>query len=122
LCEAIRIRIRYDFQDENKETRRERNARFGKESPELIITAQWQYLWDWYEALSAGVGRAVDGVCNPIPWSEFLAWSSVSGVVVHPSEYAILRAMDAVFCEEMNKEFSDYRARLDAKTRPDAEK
>ena len=115
MCEAIRIRIRYDFQDENKETRRERNARFGKESPELIITAQWQYLWDWYEALSAGVGRAVDGVCNPIPWSEFLAWSSVSGVVVHPSEYAILRAMDAVFCEEMNKEFTAYRDRLDAK-------
>ena len=115
MCEAIRTKIRYDFKDENNETRRERNARFGKESPEIVIPESGAYIWEWYQDLSAGVGRISDGVCDPIPWSEFLAWSSVTGAVVFPSEYAILRAMDAVFCEEMNKEFAAYRERLDAK-------
>jgi hypothetical protein len=32
---------------------------------------------------------------------------------VYPAEYAILCAMDAAFCEEMNKELADYRKRLE---------
>jgi len=106
------MKIRYDFKDENGETRRERNARFNVESPDLVIPGSGRYLWDWFESLASGVGRVSDGVCAPIPWTEFLAWANVTGNVVFPSEYVILRAMDATFCEETNKEFENYRARL----------
>jgi hypothetical protein len=104
--------VRYDTPNEHGETRRERNERFEQPSPELIIPDGGQYLWDWYHELAEGVGRINDGVCRPIPWGEYLAWAKVSGSIVRTDEYAILRAMDASFCDEMNKELQAYQERL----------
>ena len=75
------------------------------------------HLWEWFEQLNAGVGRIRDGVCFPIPWTEFQAWASVTGNVVFPSEYAILRAIDLAFCDEINKELEAYRLRLSEKAK-----
>lgn len=47
-----------------------------------------------------------------MPWSEFYHWAQVTQTIVHPEEYAILRAMDAVFCEETNSELQAYHERL----------
>ena len=107
--------VRYDTPNEHGITRRERNEQFidiEHKSPELIIPDDGQYLWDWYFELASAVGRVIDGVCMPIPWSEYLAWAEVAGLIVRSEEYAILRAMDASFCEETNKELQAYHKRL----------
>ena len=72
------------------------------------------YLWEWFEEISESVSRTREGTCHPIPPSEFLAWATMTGRIVWPSEYAILRAMDRTFCSAMNVEFEEYRARKQA--------
>lgn len=108
--------------DEKGVSRRERNERFSTDSPPLFVPDEGRYLWEWYEQLSSGVRRVEDGVCGPIPWSEYLAWSKVIGHIVRPREYAILRAMDEAFCTEMNKELADFRERQNQKAKDEAAK
>lgn len=97
--------------DENGETRRDRNERFNYPSPPADIPDEALHLIEWFDELSDGVPRKIDGVCHPIPWTEFLAWASVTGRIVRHSEYAILRAMDRAYCVAMNEEYEAYRAR-----------
>lgn len=98
--------------DENGEHRRDRNARHNEPCPELNVPGHGQYLWDWYWQISDGLKRIFDGVCAPIPWSEFLCWAQVTQSIVYADEYAILRAMDAAFCDETNIELQAYQERL----------
>ncbi len=58
--------------------------------------------------------RVFDGVCRPIPPSEWIAWQTLTHHIVYPWEYDILAAMDVAFCEETDKE-------LDAKRAADAD-
>lgn len=55
--------------------------------------------------------RIRDGVCEPIPPSEFMAWKAATGNIVYSAEYAVLCGMDAAYCSEMNKELADLRTR-----------
>lgn len=77
----------------------------------MVIPDVGQHLWIWYWEISNGLRRVSDGAVNPIPWSEFLAWAQVTGQIVRPSEYAILREMDAAFCAMTGQEIQDYYAR-----------
>lgn len=100
------------MKDENGETRRERNAKFGiEESPSIDVPDEARYLWDWYFGLSRMIQRITDGVCYGIPPSEYLAWAQIENVIVYEDEYVILRSMDAAFCDELNIEFTEYRKR-----------
>jgi len=112
LSDAIRTYVRYDVKDEGGETRRERNDRFGHESPPLEYPFAAAHLWEWYFDLSQRLRRVRDGVCEPIPPSEFEAWQRLTGNIVYRHEYAILAAMDAAYCDEMNKELADYQERM----------
>lgn len=85
-------------------------------SPELIIPDGGEYLWQWYHDISSCVGRISDGICRPILPSEYLAWANMADLIVRPEEYAILRAMDASFCAETNKELQAFHERLRAPT------
>jgi hypothetical protein len=76
-----------------------------------MIPIVGRYLWDWYFDLSGGLRRVRDGVCEPIPHTEFQAWRANTGNIVYPVEHAILRDMDAAFCDETNKELSAFRER-----------
>lgn len=80
-----------------------------------------RYLWDWYYDLSESIRRVRDGVCEPIPPSEYIAWLQATGNIVYAHEYAILRAMDDSYCTEMNSELSDYRERERAAAEAQAE-
>lgn len=55
--------------------------------------------------------RVRDGICEPIPPSEYRAWMDNTRNIVYPLEYAILTAMDVAFCDETNKELSAFRIR-----------
>jgi hypothetical protein len=118
----MRVYIRYEVPDENKETRRERNKRHHAYTPKFNIPDEGMYLWSWYEELSRRFQRNIDGTCRPIPPSEFLAWSNITGNVVDHVEYDILSKMDDVYCREMNNELTDYQARQEEKRRRESGK
>lgn len=115
LVVAIGVKARYDTKDENGETRRERNDKFGESSPLLEIPEAGEYLWNWFSDLSRMYSRTHEGVCRRIPPSEYLAWAEVMGNIVRLDEYAILIDMDEEFCKQMNINFSEYRIRLEEK-------
>lgn len=115
----MRVFVRYDTPDEHSITRRDKYEHSGLEDhpdveppPELEIPDWCEYLWEIYHEISDGVERIVDGVCIPIPWSEFLAWQTLTERVVTPREYAILRSIDNAFCSETNVELEAYRERI----------
>jgi hypothetical protein len=63
--------------------------------------------------------RVRDGLCSPIPPTEYLAWREATGNIVYSAEYAILCAMDDAYCEAMSEELEDMRMRLkDAAANP----
>lgn len=109
--------------DEKGLTRRERNDRFGvKQTPDFDVPIDGVYLWGWYWTISDRLRRIVDGVCEPIKPSEFLAWCTASATIVYPVEYGILCAMDDAFCSAMNDELREYRTRTEDQQKAEAEK
>ena len=113
MCDAIKYRVRYDQPDENGNTRRERNEQFGQDhlTPELELDEVAQHYLNLYYRLSNRLKRVEDGNCSPIPPSEFLAWVTLTGVIVLPWEYDMLSQMDLAFCEEMNAELAAFQER-----------
>lgn len=59
--------------------------------------------------MTSRVRRVVEGVCGPVPPSDWLGWQQITGNIVYPWEYDILAAMDVAFCDEMNKELEAKR-------------
>lgn len=132
LTEAIRTYVRYDtpnrtFKIEGEKgtetlSRREYYPRFNREAPPLEIPPAGEYLWELYLDVSSKVRRIAEGVCGPIPPSEFVAWRILTHERIRPWEYEILAAMDVAFCDELNKELEAKReARQDemrADTKP----
>jgi hypothetical protein len=68
-------------------------------------------LWDWFTDLSARFLRIRDGVCAPIPPSEFVAWAQITGNIVTIREFEILSKMERAYCDETNLEIAAYRER-----------
>lgn len=112
MAESVRVYVRYETKGSDGITRRERNLNFGVPVPEIHIPDGCDYLWEWFFDISSGVDRAGDGYCCPITFSDYAAWERMTGAIVKPEEYAILRSMDASFVEEMNAEIKAERARL----------
>lgn len=70
-----------------------------------------EYLWNWYFDISHRIGRVQDGVCRPIPPSEWIAWSTLTGNLAHRWEFAILAEMDTAYCSALTSELSEKVAR-----------
>ena len=106
-------RARYLTPDKNGETRADRNARFGQDevTPEWSVPDGGQYLFDWFEEISSGHNRVSNDRIYRITWVEFAAWQQVSGNVVYPHEFAILRAMDNAYCEALEGELQYQKVR-----------
>jgi len=99
------------MEDENGETRSDRNERmgFGHKTPDLEIPEEIKYFLEWYYECSSFYLRVNDGVCSPIKPSEFLDWATLTGELVRTHEFLILHEMDLAFCEETNKELETLR-------------
>jgi len=106
--------------DEKGVSRRERVFAFGDAStlppeipvpPDVEVPPEGDELWGWYWSISNRLRRVQDGVCLPVPPSEFLAWCTATGTIIYAVEYDILCGMDEAFCTEMNSELQDYRVR-----------
>ena len=46
-----------------------------------------------------------------IPPTELRAWAAILGNIVYPFEYDILMSMDAVYCDEINKEIASIQSK-----------
>ena len=115
--------MRYECEDEDTdETRREKNERLNLHTPVFIIPERGKYLWDWFHELNRAVPRFYEGYCRRIPPSEYLAWCKMTRNIVYPLEYDILMAMDAIYCEETNKEITNKRSIEEDKRQRDMEK
>lgn len=62
------------------------------------IPAGGDLLWQWFTDLHRTRTYHMAGP-NPIPYSEILAYSQLTGSGIEPRHVAILRAMDAVWLE-----------------------
>lgn len=113
LSEAVRIATRYGTADHNGETRRERNDRFGLDSPEPVIPEGGAYLWDWFWELSQ---ERREGMNGPMPLSsrDIAAWCDISGNVVRPDEVAVLRRMDAAYRSALADEMRESMKRRES--------
>jgi len=80
-------------------------------TPPFLVPYEVKYIWDWYFSLNEKISRSREGFIHVIPPSEYLAWSTLTGIIVYPWEYDIMMAMDAVFCDETNKEIENARIR-----------
>ena len=112
--EAVRVCARYDLPKEGDEenTRRKLNERVGVFTPAFEIPTAGMYLWKWFIELNNSISRVdFNGYYCSIPPSEFLAWSTLTKNYLTPEEFDILRAMDGIFCKELNAEINSKRAR-----------
>ena len=88
------------------------NERVGVFTPAFEIPTAGMYLWKWFIDLNNSISRVdFNGYYCSIPPSEFLAWSTLTKNYLTPEEFDILRAMDGIFCKELNAEINSKRAR-----------
>lgn len=80
-------------------------------SAEVIVPETGLYIWSWFLELSGSVNRIIQGQPMRVMPSEWLAWSTMTGRIVEPAEYAILRDMDAAFCSALSGEMAEAHAR-----------
>ena len=116
MCRALRTSARYDTPDRNGETRRQRNARFKQESPSWEIPKGGEIIWEWFEDAGDLRGSS-DGYPAKLSATEWLAWQQMTGNIVRPEEWQILRAMDTAYISALRSEFSDQMARESEKNR-----
>lgn len=118
----MRVHTRYDLISENDETRREKYERMNRPVPEFEIPTDGIYLWDWFGQLCDAVHRIdFNGNYCVISPSEFLAWSTLTNNLITPIEYDILKSMDLVFCNELNKEVQARHAKEEEKRKREME-
>ena len=99
--------VRYDFRRSNGETRRDYNARFNQPSPDILIPPEYDHFFAWFWDISNMIDRNGDGYCRPIAPGDYKAWLELSGEIVEPADYDILRAMDKAYVAQMNVEIQD---------------
>lgn len=104
MSDAIRVFVRYDVTDEKGETRRERNERFGFDTPPLIVPEAGIHFWKWYFEISSRLMRVRDGIAIPISWADINGWVALTGNIIRPLELQVLFTIDDAFCETMNAE------------------
>lgn len=112
----MEVEAKYDTPDKDGETRRERNARFGVESPRVRPPKHGQYLWQWY-ADAAATRRMDDGMPQLLTPLEWQAWAEINGELVRKEEFAALMQMDRAFVYALRKELNDQRQRDNPQTR-----
>jgi len=110
LCDAVAYQARYATSDRRGETRRERNARFKVDSPVLDLPERGVYIWHWFFDASPS-RRFINGHPATITPSEWLAWAQITGEIIRPEEWAVLRDMDASYVNALQAELSDQHIR-----------
>lgn len=104
MAEAVSTFIRYDSVDQDGQTRRQRNIRFGAEheNKDVKVPELCWYLWEWFFEIS-GTRRSRT---ERISYSDLKAWSDLSGNDINSFEFECLTAMDRAFVDAMSVEIA----------------
>lgn len=119
-------RARYLTPDKNGETRADRNAAVADDdepdtTPEWDVPPEGQYIYDWYCDIERGINRVVGGAVKRFTWQDLEAWRNLSGNLVRPNEFAIIKAMDLAYCEALEGELQYMRATAEDEAKREAE-
>lgn len=93
--------------DENGETRRQRNERFGIESPDQEFPGGALHVWDWFWQLS---GRRHSGP-EALTFADVGQWSRLLHIDLLPEEVQMLMAMDDQYLRAVREEQKAARER-----------
>jgi len=93
--------------DENGETRRQRNARFEAESPELQVPDAITHVWEWFWQLS---GRRHSGP-EALTFADVGEWSRLLQIDLLPEEVQMLLAMDDQYLRAVREDQKAARER-----------
>jgi len=93
--------------DENGETRRQRNERFGEKSPDVEVPMEGAHVWDWFWALS---GRRRSGP-EALTFADVGEWQRLVMVDLLPQEVEMLMAMDDQYLRAVREDQDAARAR-----------
>ncbi len=96
--------------DENGETRRQKNIRFGEPSknPEIDYPDEAAHVWDWFwDELNP---RRRSGP-EALTFADLGAWAELTGRTVRPEEIRMLLEMDNAFLREARDEQAAAQAR-----------
>lgn len=99
--------IRYDMADDKGETRRQRNERFGIQSPALDIPGQVLHVWEWFWQLS---GRRHSGP-EALTFADVGEWSRLLRIDLLPEEVQMLMAMDDQYLRAVREDQKAARER-----------
>ncbi|WP_188862973.1 hypothetical protein [Marinobacterium nitratireducens] len=103
--------MRYDSPDPNGETRRQRNKRFGFDSPEVEIPRGGAHLFRWFRDAST-MRRWDSGYPAIIEPNNWLSWAQMMDIPVDVIEWRILRQMDDTYVRHMIDEIKANAERL----------
>lgn len=96
--------VRYETKNSNGETRRERNERFNHKTGEAPCVPQvGQHILEWFWQISEGRSTGINGN-DRLTCTEISAWSQLTGNIITPEEFEMIRAMDVVWCNAMSEE------------------
>lgn len=99
--------------DENGETRRQRNERYGEASktPEIVFPDAGEHIWDWF--WNELTDRRKSGP-EPLGYAEIGEWQRLTRIQILPEEIAVLIAMDKAYIKAVHEEQDAARARYEA--------
>ena len=86
--------------DENGETRRQRNTKFGHPSPDYDAPDAVAHVWEWFWDLSA---RRKSGP-EALTYAEIGEWQRLTGTAIRPEEVEMLMKMDDAFLADVREE------------------
>lgn len=96
----MHLHVRYETPDDRKETRRQRNARFGQPSPVVVVPPAGAHVWEWFWALS---NRRKSGP-EALSFGEIGEWQRVTGTQIRPPEVEMLIQMDNAYLSAVRDE------------------
>lgn len=101
-----------------RETRRERNERFGapEKNRSPIIPKGCSHYEAWFWDLSSMRPPAMEGVA-PLRPRDFAEWASASGAALSREDIYVLRSMDGAFRAAVATEQDELRQREEARRR-----
>lgn len=93
--------------DDTGETRRQRNARFEIDAPNVDVPDEVEHVWAWFWELSA---RRRSGP-EALAFGDVAAWAELTGQQLLPVEIDMLMAMDDAYLRAVREDQAAARAR-----------
>lgn len=106
---------RWEFPDENGETRKEYNERFGREvKQEIELDPENTYFFELFYTVSNAIRthNGLSGSPEPFEPNKIMAWAEYTGHILSEFEKKLLLDMDRVFRKAWHEENAQVQERI----------